>query len=555
MDPMKAEDLRLEELVTFSEGLVCLHGRRLILHAVHAMAQFRKDLIDMLGPAQAKRILTRFGYFWGQVDAAAMKRIFNWESTAEWLRAGPRLHSLQGAARGQVKSLELSGPRRLRMELMWGDAAEPEEHVFELGESSDTACWIHTGYASGYASFCLGAPVYFVEQTCRARGDAVCTALGMDGESWGEDADALAEQFEAEDIQGRILELTTELQKRTLELARQRKRLKRVEGLNVPGLAEIRSKSFQEVMNLGLRVARFDSSLLITGESGVGKEIVARFIHERSHRAARPFVAVNCAALPETLLEAELFGHRKGAFTDASTDRAGLFEEAQGGTLLLDEVGDIAPSIQVKLLRVLQERKIRRLGENTLRPVDVRVIAATHRRLEEEVRAERFREDLFYRLRVVEIEIPPLRDRPEDIVPLARFFTERLASRLRIPQLALDASCLEVLQGYSWPGNVRELENALERAAVVSGGRRILPEHLPRGVREAGRQAAGSTAHAGRTLMDMEREYILAVLEETAGNRTRAAEILGISPTTLWRKLKAWGARRDRMEPGPPADS
>ena len=538
---MRAEDLRLEELVTFSEGLVCLHGQRMILHAVPAMAQFRKDLIDMLGADQARRILIRFGYFWGQADAAAMKRIFRWEDTAEWLKAGPRLHSLQGAARGEVKSLELAEPARLRMELTWGDSVEPEEHLSEFGESSDTACWIHTGYASGYASFCLGVPVYFVEQSCRARGDAVCTALGMDRESWGDDAEALAEYFEAEDIQGKILELTTELQKRTLELARQRKRLKSVESLTVPGLAEIRSKSFQQIMDLGLRVARFDSSLLITGESGVGKEVVARFIHEKSHRAKGPFVAVNCAALPETLLEAELFGHRKGAFTDASRDRSGLFEEAKGGTLLLDEVGDIAPSIQVKLLRVLQEKKIRRLGENTMRPVDVRVMAATHRRLEDEVRAERFREDLFYRLRVVEIEIPPLRERTEDIVPLARFFTERLAGRLRIPRLSLDASCLEVLQAYHWPGNVRELENALERAAVVSDGGRIMPEHLPPDLREEGRQPMKEAAQAGRTLVDLEREYILAVLEETGGNRTKAAQILGISPTTLWRKLKAWG--------------
>jgi DNA-binding NtrC family response regulator/predicted hydrocarbon binding protein len=537
---MRAEDLRLEELVTFSEGLVSLHGRRLILHAIHAMAQFRKDLIDTLGANQARRILTRFGYFWGQADAAAMKRVFRWEDTTEWLKAGPRLHSLQGAARAEVTSLEVGEPKRLRMELTWRDGAEAEEHIFELGQSSDMACWIHTGYASGYASFCLGVPVYFVEQSCRARGDSVCTALGMDRESWGEEAEAIGQYFEAEDIQGKIRELTAELQKRTLELARQRKRLKRVERVVVPGLAEIRSKSFQEIIDLGLRVAHFDSSLLITGESGVGKEVVARFIHEKSHRSDGPFVAVNCSALPETLLEAELFGHRKGAFTDASRDRAGLFEEAKGGTLLLDEIGDIPPSIQVKLLRVLQERKIRRLGENTLRPVDVRVIAATHRRLEEEVRGERFREDLFYRLRVVEIEIPPLRERPEDIVPLARFFTERLADRLRLPRLSLDASCLEILQAYPWPGNVRELENALERAAVVSESGRIMPEHLPPGLREKGRQPMRMAASAGHTLAELEQEYILTVLEETEGNRTKAAEILGISPTTLWRKLKAW---------------
>jgi DNA-binding NtrC family response regulator/predicted hydrocarbon binding protein len=538
---MKAEDLKLDELVTFSEGLLSLHGRRLILHDIHAMAQFRRDLLETLGPEQARRILTRFGYYWGQVDAAAMKRIFQWESLTELLMAGPRLHSLQGAARAEIRSFHLAGGERLEVEVVWHAGAEAEEHTLELGVSEEPACWIHTGYASGYASFCLGEPVYFVETSCRARGDALCVAVGKDRGSWGEEAESIAAFFEAEDIREKILGLTEELRARTREVARQKQRLLQLEGAAELGLAEIRSRAFRRVVDLALRVARFDSSVLLTGESGVGKEVVARLIHEHSHRSGRGFVAVNCGALPETLLEAELFGYRKGSFTGAVRDRAGLFEEADGGTLLLDEVGDIPPSVQVKLLRVLQEKKIRRLGENAERPVDVRVIAATNRQLKDEPRQDRFREDLFYRLSVVEIEIPPLRDRPEDIVPLVRLFTERLAERLKLPGLSLDATCLDLLQSYEWPGNVRELENSLERAAVMSEEGRVLPEHFPPSLRGARAHPMGAPRGRPRTLAELERHHILTVLEKAGGNRTRAAKILGISATTLWRKLKAWG--------------
>jgi DNA-binding NtrC family response regulator len=538
---MRAEDLKLDELVTFSEGLLNLHGRRLILHDIHAMAQFRRDLLETLGPEQARRILTRFGYYWGQADAAAMKRIFRWESLSEWILAGPRLHSLQGAARAEIRSFHLTAGKRFEMEIVWHSGAEAEEHTLELGVAPEPACWIHTGYASGYVSFCLDEPVYFAERSCRACGDALCVAVGKDRETWGEEADSVAAHFEAEDIQEKILELTKALQEQTRELDRQRRRLAQLEGSEPPGLAETRSRSFRQVLDLALRVARFDSSVLLTGESGVGKEVVARLIHESSHRASRGFVAVNCGALPETLLEAELFGYRKGAFTGAVRDRDGLFEEAAGGTLLLDEVGDIPASVQVKLLRVLQEKKLRRLGENIERPVDVRVIAATNRQLKDELRQDRFREDLFYRLSVVEIEIPPLRDRPEDIVPLVRLFTERLAARLDLPNLILDATCLEILQAYEWPGNVRELENSLERAAVMSEGGRIMPEHLPPVIRGRGGARPGAASGVPRTLAELEKRHVLAVLDETAGNRTRAAKILGISATTLWRKLKAWG--------------
>jgi DNA-binding NtrC family response regulator len=541
---MRAEDLRLEELVAFSEGLVSLHGRRLVLHDLHAMAQLRKDLVETAGAREARRILARFGFFWGEADAAAMKRIADWDSREEWLRAGPRLRRLQGVGKPDLVSLQLEPTGAVRIEEVWEDSAESEEQLIELGPSPEAGCWILQGYASGYASRCLEKEIYFQEQSCRGRGDAECRAVGMDRESWGDEADAVARRFLVGDIRGKIDSMTAELRRQAIALARERKRVLELQSQAAPGLAELRSRSFREVLNLARRVARFDTPVLITGESGTGKEVVARFIHDSSERHGSPFVAINCGALPENLLESELFGHKAGSFTGANRDRAGLFEEAQGGTLLLDEIGDIIPALQVKLLRVLQEQQVRRVGENRMRPIDVRVIAATNRQLDEDVRAGRFREDLFYRLRVVEIEVPPLRKRPEDILPLARYFTRRLQEKLKFERLELDPATLTQLEAHAWPGNVRELENALERAAVMSEDGWIRPEHLPPEL-QSSRRAWVVGGSGGRSLADLERDYILAVLDETNGSRSRAAAILGISTTTLWRKLKAWGASED----------
>jgi two-component system, NtrC family, response regulator HydG len=242
-------------------------------------------------------------------------------------------------------------------------------------------------------------------------------------------------------------------------------------------------------------------------------------------------------------LESELFGHKTGAFTGADQDRIGIFEHAAGGTLFLDEIGDISPNMQMKLLRVLQEREIVRLGENKRRKIDVRILSATNKDLEKSVQTGRFREDLLYRIRVVEIVIPPLRDRREDIPPLARHFVQRLASQLNRPKLHLDALCLDYLMKHSWPGNVRELENALERAAVLAPGDTILPEFLPPGVLKETLSDAGSSGAWNRSLNEVESEHIRNVLNETGRNQLQAARVLGISPSTLWRKMKTLGSR------------
>jgi len=540
---MKARDLKLEELLRFEDGRIDLHGRRLVLHSLDAFAQTRRDLVDMVGLDQTRRILTRFGYFWGNADAAAMQRIFKWRNLTEWLMAGPRMHALQGVASVVVKSVDLDEDQgRLHMEVVWRDSGEAEEHLLEIGRSEEPVCWMLVGYASGYASYCLGKNVYFVERKCRARGDRICTAEGKDETSWGEELKPYLPYFRAEDIQAKVKQLTIELRAKTRELARQRERLDELEAVKAP-FVEVRSEAFHRVVDLAQRVAPFDTSVLVTGETGVGKEVVARHIHRLSPRSERSFVAVNCGALPETLLESELFGHKAGAFTGAVGDRIGLFEQARGGTIFLDEIGDTSAAMQMKLLRVLQEREVLRIGENSPRTIDVRVIAATNRDLHQAVAGGTFREDLFYRLAVVQIEVPPLRERPEDIPPLARHFVEQFSKRLNLPDLRLDATCLDYLLAYPWPGNVRELENALERAAVLSRDGRILPECLPPHVLRGVTSTEPPADPLTRSLADVERDHIRAVLERTGGNRKRAAKALGIGVTTLWRKLKRMGER------------
>ncbi len=290
-------------------------------------------------------------------------------------------------------------------------------------------------------------------------------------------------------------------------------------------------------------VAPSDATVLIMGESGTGKEVVANAIHQNSPRAGRPFVKVSCAALPETLLESELFGHEKGAFTGAVTRREGRFQLAHGGTIFLDEVGEISPSVQTKLLRVLQEKEFEPLGSARTVKVDIRVIAATNRDLEAEVRNSRFREDLFYRLNVVPLLVPPLRERKEDIPLLAEHFLTVYREKNRKPLKAVSGKAMDLLVRYEWPGNVRELENCIERAVIMARDDVVVPADLPPQIQmlkpEGG--ADGFDFPYGVSLEEMEKALIVKTIEETGGNRTRTAEILGINRRTLQNKLKLYG--------------
>src|SRR5256885_3280088 len=307
------------------------------------------------------------------------------------------------------------------------------------------------------------------------------------------------------------------------------------------------SPAMKEVLRVVGKVAPAKTTVLIAGESGTGKELVARAIHELSPRNAGPFVAVNCGAIPDQLIESELFGHAKGAFTGAQTAKRGLFEEADAGTLLLDEIGELPLPLQPSLLRALQEGEIRRVGDARSIKVDVRVLAATNRDLSQEVAQGKFREDLFYRLNVVAVKLPPLRDRPEELSILAQRVIAQHAARPGIPRQNLSAGAVSLLQEWRWPGNVRELENALERALVLSEGDEIEPDALPEEMR-AGRRASGppptptegdlSVKRAQRAL---EADLIRRALERTGGNRSRAAELLELSPRALLYKIREFG--------------
>ncbi|TAJ35144.1 MAG: sigma-54-dependent Fis family transcriptional regulator [Nitrospirae bacterium] len=302
-----------------------------------------------------------------------------------------------------------------------------------------------------------------------------------------------------------------------------------------------------EVYKLVARVATSKSTVLLEGESGTGKELVARAIHSNSPRWDRPFVPINCAALPETLLESELFGYEKGAFTGAVGVKLGLFETADGGTLFLDEIGDVGPALQAKLLRVIQEQEVRRVGGTVAAKVDVRIIAATNRDLGVLVKEGRFREDLFYRLNVVRIVLPPLRDRHDDIPMLAHHFLQQYSGGHE-PLRGFVPETMALLQRYHWPGNVRELENIVERAVSLSHGPLVLPDDLPETVRKAGAvpgaESFGNDVQENDTLPtldEMDKRYLMRVLRETGGNKVRAAKILGIDRRTLYRMAERFG--------------
>jgi two-component system response regulator AtoC len=303
-----------------------------------------------------------------------------------------------------------------------------------------------------------------------------------------------------------------------------------------------KSQSMQDIFRTIAKIADYKTTVLISGESGTGKELVARALHRRSSRRAGNFVAVNCGAIPENLLESELFGHKKGAFTDATNDRRGLFEEADGGTLFLDEIGELPTALQVKLLRVLQDEMIRRVGDSRDLKVDVRIIAATHRDLAAEVKAARFREDLFYRLNVLPILVPPLRTRREDIALLIDHFVARNNARLGTQIRGVDTEARRLLVEYSWPGNVRELENTIERAMVLSEGDLLVAADLPDRIREVRDpvqvQLTTGELSIKKTTRVIEETLIRRALQKTKGNRTRAAEVLELSHRALLYKIK-----------------
>jgi two-component system response regulator HydG len=543
---MNSERLDHQELLELDPhaGEIRFAGQRAVLLDAVAMGVLRKYLVDHLGLPAARSLLTQFGFAHGWRMAEAIEKDYRWETPLEWQQAGLRVAALQG-----LFELDVGDPLSRAGATMRG-SYEAEQHLLHFGPGKIPACWSIAGLVSGYLSRTLGADVFVLEDRCVAMGDESCHLLGRSREEWGEDRAEELQHFSAEHLVS-SLDVSLGRVVTTLKTAEQKLKLRRrvvaeEEAVVVPLYVTAKSAPMRDLVDLACRIAKVDSTVLITGESGVGKERVARLVHEESSRAEGPFVAINCGAVTETLLESELFGHVRGSFTGATQDRAGLFDAANKGTILLDEIGEISPGMQVKLLRVLQEREIRRVGENKTRAIDVRVIASTNRDLAACVAAGTFRRDLYYRIKVVELCVPPLRERREDILPLARLLLSEAALRMKRNMAQLAPAAAEQLLAYDWPGNVRELANVMERAVALARGVRIEGEDLPDEVTQAVPQPMAVKGSV-RPLDTIEQEYILAALAANDGNQAATAAQLEIGSATLYRKLK-----RYREEGSPP---
>jgi len=540
---MRVDDLDHKELLELDPegGVIRFAGQRALLVDAVAMGLLRKYLVENFGLNAARTVLTQFGFAHGWRMAEAMRAEFKWASDEDWRLAGTRIHALEGLYR-----VETGGKGPLSKEgVMLVASYEAEQHLLHFGRVDAPMCWTICGLTSGYLSRTVGKEIFVLEDRCMGKGDVACRLFGRTREEWGDERAEELRFFKPnrlkECLDVSLDRVTETLKAAERKLGEHRRALIHVARDIVEPLGIVaKSPIMRQLVDLARRVAKVDSTVLITGESGSGKERIARLVHEESTRAAGPFIAVNCGAITETLLESELFGHARGAFTGATSDRPGLFEAANGGTLLLDEVGEVSPGMQVKLLRTLQEREIRRVGENKSRRVDVRVVAATNRDLAHGVAGGAFRQDLYYRLKVVELHVPPLRERRDDVLPLGRVLLADAALRMKRKISGLAPAAADQLLRFEWPGNVRELENAMERAVALARGSRVELEDLPEEIRQAFPRPVASKGTV-RPLDEIEKEYILAALELNGGNQTHTAVQLHIGSATLYRKLKSYG--------------
>lgn len=544
--------LHLAELLDFrpDQGVIRLHEQRVVILSAAAMGLMRKELVDTLGQETARRVLLRFGFADGYHDAVNLRARSNWATPADGLRAGAMLHTLEGIVRADVRRIDYDeATGRFEEEVSWHDSYEAEQHVHHYGKSSAPVCWSLVGYYSGFGSACLGREVYFRETECSGQGVRHCSAIGRDVHSWGAEAESIRAEFQTASLGHQVERLSDAVGRRLKALDRRERLLERREReLNLLRERVNRhasakhfvagSEAMQHVLELAGRVAPIDTTVLVHGDSGTGKEFIVKLIHDQSPRAAAPFVSINCAALTETLLESELFGHVRGAFTGAVRDKAGLFEVAGDGTIFLDEIGEVAPTVQAKLLRALQEREIRRVGAERTIKIHARVVAATNRDLRAAVDAGTFREDLYFRLGAFIITVPPLRDRRDDIPPLVHSFLVRAAARMKKDVRTVSADAMTALMNHGWPGNVRELEHAVERAVILANTASVRLRDLPPEVTDASRARAGDDT---LDLQAQERSSIERALQRFAGNRRQAAAALKISTVTLWRRMKDYG--------------
>jgi two-component system, NtrC family, response regulator HydG len=534
---MRAEDLDLKEILELDpdNGTIHFAGQRAVICDAVSHRLLREELTDSFGETTSRGILSRFAYIQGRRMAEALKSKFKWESEKDWQKAGGRILALQGRFMLDPNSTDTFGPEGGT----WRVSYEAEEQILIKGRSDKAVCWNLCGFISGYLSYSLDKEVHAVEDKCMGKGDPFCHVLIKSEAELGDDSKDEVAIFKRVGIDDALKTVTETLKRTESELREKTRKLAAIAQVEEESMELMtRSPGMRKLMELAKTIAPIDSTVLITGESGTGKERIARFVHDNSAHVDGPFIAVNCGAITETLLESELFGHARGAFTGASSDRPGLFEAANGGTLFLDEVGEISLPMQVKLLRALQEREVRRVGENKTRPINVRILSATNKNLKTEVAEKRFREDLFYRLNVVELAVPALRHRREDILPLARLLLAEAATQMKRKVDGLTVEAADQLVGYVWPGNVRELANAMERAVAVATTNRVDVMDLPAEVRLV--LPIVSEKGVPRLLKDVEKDCILNALEKTEGNRIRAAKLMGMGVATLYRKLKLY---------------
>lgn len=544
------QDRDLRSLVRFcaDKGMIWLDEHRMILMHAAAMSALRRELIDSLGIDQARRILTRMGYASGTRDAELARKVRPGQCVKDIFVVGPQLHMLEGSVYVTPVTLDMDVEAgTFYGEFLWDNSYEAEAHVGEYGHTDHPVCWMQIGYASGFTSAFMGRFILFREVECAATGQNQCRIVGKPVEEWPNAAEE-ASYYEADSILAHMLELRGQVDALRASLEH---------GQQPPNLIGS-SSGFRHAYSLIDKAAATHVTVLLLGETGVGKERFARALHDMSRRAAAPFVAVNCAALPHELIESELFGVEKGAFTGAHASRAGKFERADGGTLFLDEVGELPLPAQAKLLRVLQEGEIERLGDERVRKINVRLVAATNVDLQAAVKAGRFRSDLFYRLNVYPVRIPPLRERTADIQPLVEAMVQRFSALHDKRVAGITDKALRALKSYAWPGNIRELENIIERGIILTPQNDWIEiEHLFTEPQDFGSvqhtiNDAGSLADAecirealcrqimtsGLGLDDLEEALIQHAVRESNGNLSGAARLLRITRPQLNYRLK-----------------
>jgi DNA-binding NtrC family response regulator len=454
---LNLDEVRPHIVFDAGEGKVWLNEQRIMLFSQLALGKFRREVLETIGFERTKSFFLRLGYRLGKLDADLALTSKAESTVLEQFMTGPQLHALRGMVLPELTELNLEPSESFYASVTWHDSYEVELTQQEIGHLDSPGCWTLVGYASGYSSQVLKKEIYFQELTCRCCGDEQCIGIGKELKDW-DNGEELKEYYSKDSLIDELNSLQSYVE--TLESGVREK----------DDMADIvgESKPFKQALNMVTKASDSRVSVLLLGETGVGKEVMARALHRSSERADKPFVAVNCAAIPPDLIESELFGVAKGAFTGASHSREGRFERANQGTIFLDEVVELSPRAQASLLRILQEHEFERVGDNQVRKVDVRVVAATNEDLSEAVSQGRFRADLYYRLSAFPVKIPSLRQRKEDIPLFVDFFLKKYQKMYNKKISGVSDKGMAALMSYEWPGNIRELENVVERALILT---------------------------------------------------------------------------------------